>query len=112
MVVYNPRILCRQIVTVCPSPGTIATNPRARNESWPKSERNLCETRLLGRSGFKTAEIKREMSDQIIHLFDDFALDLGRGFLRRGDELVHLRAQTFEVLRIPGRTPGATGQQR
>ena len=39
------------------------------------------------------------MSDQIIHLFDDFALDLGRGFLRRGDELVHLRAQTFEVLR-------------
>ena len=39
------------------------------------------------------------MSDQIIHLFDDFALDLGRGFLLRGGELVHLRAQTYEVLR-------------
>jgi DNA-binding winged helix-turn-helix (wHTH) protein len=39
------------------------------------------------------------MSDQIIHLFDDFALDLGRGFLLHGDELVHLRPQTYEVLK-------------
>ena len=39
------------------------------------------------------------MSDQIIHLFDDFALDLGRGFLLRGDEVVHVRPQTYAVLK-------------
>lgn len=38
------------------------------------------------------------MSDHRIHLFDDFTLDLTRGFLLRGDELVHLRRQTYEVL--------------
>ena len=38
------------------------------------------------------------MSDQRIHLFDDFTLDLTRGFLLRGDEPVHLRPQTYEVL--------------
>jgi hypothetical protein len=45
LVVYNLRILCRQTVTVFLSPGTIPTNPRAGNESWPKSKRNFHETR-------------------------------------------------------------------
>jgi TolB-like protein/DNA-binding winged helix-turn-helix (wHTH) protein/Tfp pilus assembly protein PilF len=39
------------------------------------------------------------MSDDRIHLFADFTLDLTRGFLLRGDELVHLRPQTYEVLK-------------
>jgi TolB-like protein/DNA-binding winged helix-turn-helix (wHTH) protein/Tfp pilus assembly protein PilF len=39
------------------------------------------------------------MSDQRIHLFDEFTLDLTRGFLMRGDDLVHLRPQSYEVLR-------------
>jgi TolB-like protein/DNA-binding winged helix-turn-helix (wHTH) protein/Flp pilus assembly protein TadD len=39
------------------------------------------------------------MSNDKIHLFADFALDLTRGFLLRGDELVHLRPQTYEVLK-------------
>lgn len=39
------------------------------------------------------------MSDESIPLFDDFRLDLTRGFLVRGDELVHLRPQTYEVLK-------------
>ena len=34
-----------------------------------------------------------------IHLFEEFTLDLSRGFLLRGDELVHLRPQTYEVLK-------------
>jgi len=39
------------------------------------------------------------MSNDKIHLFEDFTLDLTRGFLLRGDELVHLRPQTYEVLK-------------
>jgi Tol biopolymer transport system component/DNA-binding winged helix-turn-helix (wHTH) protein len=39
------------------------------------------------------------MSNNKIHLFEDFTLDLTRGFLLRGDELVHLRPQTYEVLK-------------
>jgi DNA-binding winged helix-turn-helix (wHTH) protein len=39
------------------------------------------------------------MSDQIIQLFDGYALDLTRGSLVRDDELVHLRPQTYEVLK-------------
>lgn len=39
------------------------------------------------------------MSDQKIHLFEDFALDVTRGSLLRGDEPVHLRPQTYEVLK-------------
>lgn len=39
------------------------------------------------------------MSDDRIHLFEDLTLDLTRGFLLRGDELVHLRPQTYEVLK-------------
>lgn len=39
------------------------------------------------------------MSDGKIHLFADFMLDLTRGFLLRGDEPVHLRPQTYEVLK-------------
>jgi TolB-like protein/DNA-binding winged helix-turn-helix (wHTH) protein/tetratricopeptide (TPR) repeat protein len=39
------------------------------------------------------------MSDDRIHLFENFTLDLTRGFLLRGDELVHLRPQTYEVLK-------------
>jgi DNA-binding winged helix-turn-helix (wHTH) protein len=42
------------------------------------------------------------MSDESIPLFDDFRLDLTRGFLVRGDELVHLRPQTYEVLKYLG----------
>ena len=48
MLVYNPRILCRQIVTVFLSPGTIATSPRARNESWSKSKRDFHEIAFFG----------------------------------------------------------------
>ena len=39
------------------------------------------------------------MSNDRIHLFEEFTLDLSRGFLLRGDELVHLRPQTYEVLK-------------
>ena len=39
------------------------------------------------------------MSKNRIHLFEDFALDLTRGSLVRDDELVHLRPQTYEVLK-------------
>ena len=39
------------------------------------------------------------ISDNQIHLFDNFALDLTRGSLLRDDELVHLRPQTYEVLK-------------
>src|SRR4029079_16473165 len=39
------------------------------------------------------------MTNDRIHLFDEFALDLTRGFLLRGDELIHLRPQTYEVLK-------------
>ena len=39
------------------------------------------------------------MSDETIHLFENFDLDLTRGCLLRGDELVHLRPQTYEVLK-------------
>jgi TolB-like protein/DNA-binding winged helix-turn-helix (wHTH) protein/Flp pilus assembly protein TadD len=39
------------------------------------------------------------MSNDKTHLFEDFTLDLTRGFLMRGDELVHLRPQTYEVLK-------------
>src|SRR6185436_12291986 len=39
------------------------------------------------------------MSNDRIHLFEEFTLDLTRGFLLRGDELVHLRPQTYEVLK-------------
>ena len=39
------------------------------------------------------------MSNNRIHLFEDFALDLTRGSLVRDDEPVHLRPQTYEVLK-------------
>jgi DNA-binding winged helix-turn-helix (wHTH) protein len=46
-----------------------------------------------------------------IHLFEEFTLNLSRGFLLRGDELVHLRPQTYEVLKYWSNT-GRTNQQR
>jgi TolB-like protein/DNA-binding winged helix-turn-helix (wHTH) protein/Tfp pilus assembly protein PilF len=39
------------------------------------------------------------MSEDKIHLFGDFALDLDRGFLLRKVEPVHLRRQAYEVLK-------------
>jgi TolB-like protein/DNA-binding winged helix-turn-helix (wHTH) protein/Tfp pilus assembly protein PilF len=39
------------------------------------------------------------MSDATIQLFENFALDLTRGSLMRGDEPVHLRPKTYEVLK-------------
>jgi len=39
------------------------------------------------------------ISDNQVYLFDNFALDLTRGSLLRDDELVHLRPQTYEVLK-------------
>jgi TolB-like protein/DNA-binding winged helix-turn-helix (wHTH) protein/Tfp pilus assembly protein PilF len=39
------------------------------------------------------------MSDNKIHLFEDFDLDLTRGSLVQSDEVVHLRPQTYEVLK-------------
>src|SRR6185369_2563508 len=39
------------------------------------------------------------VSDNQIYLFDNFSLDLTRGSLLRDDELVHLRPQTYEVLK-------------
>lgn len=39
------------------------------------------------------------MSDNRVHLFENFVLDLTRGSLLCDDELVHLRPQTYEVLK-------------
>src|SRR6266540_2308027 len=39
------------------------------------------------------------MSDEKIHLFDEFTLDLARGCLLRAGEPVHLRPQSYEVLK-------------
>src|SRR6185369_12537526 len=39
------------------------------------------------------------MSDNKIHLFEDFDLDLTRGSLVQSDEVVHLRPQPYEVLK-------------
>jgi len=39
------------------------------------------------------------MNNENIHLFNDFTLDLARGCLTRSGEPIHLRPQTYEVLR-------------
>jgi len=39
------------------------------------------------------------MSDEKIYLFDEFTLDLARGCLLRAGEPVHLRPQSYEVLK-------------
>ena len=39
------------------------------------------------------------MSDERIHLFEDFTLDIARGCLLRAGEPVHLRPQAYEVLK-------------
>src|SRR5262245_56516416 len=39
------------------------------------------------------------MSEVSIHLFDDYSLDLARGCLIRGRAPIHLRRQSYEVLK-------------
>ena len=46
------------------------------------------------------------MSDHRIHLFGGFTLDLGRGCLLRGSEEVHLRPQSYEVLKYLAENKG------
>ena len=44
--------------------------------------------------------------DERLHLFGDYQLDLARGCLLRGRTPIHLRPQSFEVLRFLARNPG------
>ncbi len=44
--------------------------------------------------------------------FEDYKLDLDRCLLLRGDAELQLRRQSFEVLRLPGRTKRPPGDKR
>jgi DNA-binding winged helix-turn-helix (wHTH) protein len=46
------------------------------------------------------------LSDEKLHVFGDYALDLKRGCLLRGGEAVHLRPQSYEVLKYLAENPG------
>ncbi len=46
------------------------------------------------------------MSHDQIHLVEDFTLDIGRGCLLRDGEEVHLRPQSYEVLKYLAENQG------